>query len=294
MKLAWLASAHICGPRDWLKEMLVAAGWQMIVRRASARVVTLCYHSVSAHSFAVTTPLDFEQHLGWLRAHCAVVPFSRVMDEARAQRRDRPVVAVTFDDGHADNYECAFPLLQRYGVPATFFLTTGLLDRDPRVMQRFQTLFRARAEGIRPLAWAQVQEMRRAGMEFGAHTHSHPDLSRLTRDAVEIELTRSKGILEERLGERISSMAYPFGVPRRHFSAETMRIAAAVGYDRAAAITFRGVRRSHSQWAIPRFPVPRGGVGTLQDIVFGAWDLFGVWQEWAPVALQRRRWDRYD
>jgi peptidoglycan/xylan/chitin deacetylase (PgdA/CDA1 family) len=280
--------------REWLKGTLVAAGRQLIGRRVSPRVVTLCYQSVSATSFGSTTPQVFEQHLRWLNAHCDIVAFSQVVDAARDQRRDRPVVAVTFDDGHADNYESAFPLLQRYNVPATFFLTTGLLDRDPHVMGRFQTLWRAGAEDIRPLEWVQVREMRHAGMEFGTHTHSHPNLSRLTRGAAEVELRQSKVILEERLGEPISAMAYPFGIPRRHFSTETMEIAAAVGYDRAAAITFRGVHPSHSQFAIPRFPVPPGGVGTLRDMVLGAWDLLGVWQERAPMALQRRGWDRYD
>jgi peptidoglycan/xylan/chitin deacetylase (PgdA/CDA1 family) len=281
-------------PREWLKQMLVGAGRQLIVPRVSPRVVVLCYHSISAEPGAASaTPETFDQHLRWLKAHCAIVPFNCVADAAQYERRDRPVVSITFDDGYADNYEYAFPSLRRHGAPATFFLTAGFLERDLHVVRRFQRLCRA-AEGMRPLEWAQVREMRQSGMEFGAHTYSHPNLARLTRDGAEAELRRSKDILEERLGAPVNAMAYPFGIPRRHFTRETMDVASAVGYRCAAAITFRAVHRSHCPFAIPRFPVPPGGgVQTLEDMIFGAWDFLGLWQQRGPVALQRRRWELY-
>jgi peptidoglycan/xylan/chitin deacetylase (PgdA/CDA1 family) len=255
-------------------------------------VVILCYHSISTKPFASITPKAFEQHLRWLKAHSTIVPF-HIAHGGPDTTGNEPVVALTFDDGYADNFESAFPLLQQYNVPATFFLTAGLLERDPKVMAKFQRLCGARAGDVRPLEWAQVREMRRAGMEFGAHTYSHPNLSRLERTAVETELRRSKAILEERLGEAVRSMAYPFGIPRCHFTRETMEIAAAAGYDYAVAIAFRAVQRFHSRFSIPRFPVSSGGVGTLGRVMSGASDLLGVWQEHAPVVLQRRRWDLY-
>lgn len=283
---------RVVGAREWVKTMLATVGRQLVATGTSSRAVILCYHSVSTNSFASATPQAFEQHLQWLRRHCEVVPFRHILDGAGAGGGRRPAVAVTFDDGYADNYEHAFPLLDRYEVPATFFLTAGLLERDPRVLERFQRLQQADAGEIRPLTWPQVRQMRKAGMAFGAHTYSHPNLSRLTRAAAEAELRRAKVILETRLGEPIGAMAYPFGIPRRHVTRDTMDAAAAVGYDCAATITFRAVRRAHSPFAIPRFAVPRGDVRTLEDIVFGAWDLLGVWQERAPLVLQTSRWDR--
>jgi peptidoglycan/xylan/chitin deacetylase (PgdA/CDA1 family) len=229
----------------------------------------------------------FARHLQWLSAHCEIVPFSQVADAARPPRPGRPMVSITFDDGYADHYDHAFPLLRCHGARATFFVTAGFLERDPEVMQRFR-------QGVRPLEWGHVRDMRRGGMEFGAHTYSHPNLRSLGRAAVEDELRRSKLIVEDRLGERVTAVAYPFGIPRRHFTSETMAIASAVGYRYGAAITFRPVHRSPRPLAIPRLPVPpAAGVPVLRELVLGAWDLIGFWQERAPVFLQTRRWDRH-
>src|SRR5206468_600986 len=118
----------------------------------------------------------FEEHLQWLKEHCDVIPFGLAFAEARRGGRSRPAVAVTFDDGYADNHEYAFPVLSRMGVPATFFLATGLLDRDPFVIERMRRLQGGSADEVEGLTWSQVREMRDEGMEFGGHTRSHPNL----------------------------------------------------------------------------------------------------------------------
>jgi peptidoglycan/xylan/chitin deacetylase (PgdA/CDA1 family) len=195
-------------------------------------------------------------------------------------------VAITFDDGYADNYEYAFPLLQRHGIPGTFLLTVGLMEKNPVVMARFRELLQASDEDIRPLTWANVREMRDAGMEFGAHTYSHPNLARLDRARAGLELTRSREMMEQHLGERVTLTAYPFGTPKRSFTAETLELTLMAGYEYAATVTFRSVRPTDSPLAIPRFSSPRCSVESLRNMIFGAWDLVGVWQERAPLALQ--------
>lgn len=277
------------GAKGLLKRLVVGVSRQIMVPGTSSRVVVLCYHSVhSTRSFASVTPELFEKHLIWLRGRCEIISFSDVSGIASDTRGNRPLVAVTLDDGYADNYECAFPLLQSYQVPATFFLTVGFVERDPAVIERFRVLRRASVEELRPLTWSQVRVMRQAGMEFGAHTYSHPNLARLDRTAAEAELRRAKDIMEDRLGQRVSSMAYPFGRPKRHFTMETMDIVSRIGYEYAAATTSRAVRLSDSHFAIPRFFATGASVSALEDITLGAWDILGYWQERAPVFLLSR------
>jgi peptidoglycan/xylan/chitin deacetylase (PgdA/CDA1 family) len=222
-----------------------------------------------------------------LKQHCSVVQFQRAVRAAEQPHGGRPVAAITFDDGFADNYEYAFPLLQQHGVPATFFLTVGLLEKNPIVLERLRGLWGARAEEIRPLTWPAVREMGRAGMEVGAHTYSHPNLAELDRHAAELEARRPKEIIEDRLGTPVRLMAYPFGKPGCHFTKETVGVVSGAGYEYAAAVTWRGIQASDSYFRIPRFTCTGDSVCTLRDKVSGAWDLLGAWQERAPLGTRR-------
>jgi peptidoglycan/xylan/chitin deacetylase (PgdA/CDA1 family) len=197
-------------------------------------------------------------------------------------------VAITFDDGYADNYEYAFPLLAKWCIPAAFFVTVGLLEKDSSIVERF-CIWRngASYEDVRPLEWSQVKEMMRAGMEVGSHTYSHANLARLDPASAEVELRLSREILQDRLGERITMMAYPFGRPKLHFTRESVEVARRVGYEYGAAVVFRGVRDSDSPFAIPRFFVTRDEVNVLKGKILGTWDLLGRWHETAPLWLMR-------
>ncbi len=266
--------------------MVVETAGRVAAAREAHRVAILCYHSVHpTKPFASATPHLFARQMRWLKDHCEMIHFSRVFEAVRRADAPQPIVAVTFDDGYADNYEWAYPLLREYEVPATFFLTAGLLAKDPAVVARFVHLRRSESEAVRPLEWSQVREMHRAGMEFGAHTYSHPNLACLERAAAQAEIGGSKVLIEDRLGAAIQLMAYPFGKPHRHFTAETLDLVAEAGYVSAAAVMFRGAQMSHSPFAVPRFFVQGDTERTLADKVAGAWDIIGRLQEGAPLRL---------
>jgi peptidoglycan/xylan/chitin deacetylase (PgdA/CDA1 family) len=252
------------------------------------RVVALCYHSIHpSSSFASASPELFERQLAWLVEACDVIPLRAALDAAADPRRIRPAVVITFDDGYADNHEFAFPLLRKYAVPATIFVTAGLSDGDPAVHARFCALRAVPAEEIRPLDWTQAREMQAGGLEIGAHTYSHPNLIRLSREDVARELRVSKEILEDRLAAPVDLLAYPFGKPGRQLDETTIAVAADTGYTHAAAILFRSVRPHDSPLALPRFFVTRDSVEGLAAKVRGDWDYLGVWQEHTPRALAR-------
>ena len=124
-------------------------------------------------------------------------------------RRRKPFPAqsfvITFDDGYQTVYEFAFPVLQDYAMTATIFLTVGknrrrnLEERLPQLESRFM------------LSWQEIREMQRHGMEFGAHTCTHPDLTCLPMDQIKAEICDSKKIIEDSLGFSVTSFAYPYG-----------------------------------------------------------------------------------
>lgn len=259
----------------------LAGGWG---RHGGPRVVVLTYHSIHpTKPFRSATPEMLDQHLGWLKQNCGVTAFSGIAEALREPDGERPVTVVTFDDGYRDNYEYAFPLLARHSVPAMFFVTAGLLEKDPRVVEKFERERGCGYEGIRPLEWSQAREMRRAGLEFGGHTWGHPNLALLSEREARADLRRGRDILEQQLGEGVRALAYPYGKPRRHFTAETIRTAREAGYRTAAAVLFRGVRSTDDDMAVPRFLVTNDSLETLEQKVLGRWDWLGLWQERAPL-----------
>lgn len=115
-------------------EQAVAPAWRTL-RRLKNRalnlvdppLIILAYHRVARltpdpHQLAVT-PENFRAQMHHLRQSCRCVRLDDDWSEVRT-----PAVAVTFDDGYADNLHQALPILEDAGVPATFFICTGMLD----------------------------------------------------------------------------------------------------------------------------------------------------------------------
>ncbi len=101
------------------------------VDRLRPRALILMYHRVAAVQCdpweLCVSPGHFAAQLEVLREECEVVRLADLLELRRARRVGGRYVAVTFDDGYADNLEAARPLLQRRSCPATFFLTSGAL-----------------------------------------------------------------------------------------------------------------------------------------------------------------------
>ena len=76
---------------------------------------------------AVSTEV-FEAHMSYLARHYKVVGMDELSRHLESGDSTEAVVGITFDDGYLDNYECALPILKRYNLPATIFLTTGHID----------------------------------------------------------------------------------------------------------------------------------------------------------------------
>jgi peptidoglycan/xylan/chitin deacetylase (PgdA/CDA1 family) len=250
--------------------------WQ----RARRRIVVLCYHSVHpTNAFASATPEQFDEQMGWLKEHCDVIPLGEALDRA-AERRDspsKPAVSITFDDGYDDNFVFALPVLMRYGIKASFYVTTGFIDRDPEVVDRMR---RMRGMAVSALRWEQLAEMRRGGMAVGSHTITHPNLAELAPGAVRVELRDSKRALEDHLGEEIDSIAYPYGIPGRHVTDQTIASAREAGFRTGVSILYRDIRQRDDALNIPRIAVKNNSLQLLKAKIVGSLDVIGRWQEY--------------
>ncbi|MBC6610246.1 polysaccharide deacetylase family protein [Hymenobacter sp. BT507] len=96
------------------------------------RAVILMYHRVATPTLdpwqLAVSPAAFEEHLDVLRTHAHVLPLAELVDKIKENKLDKNYVAITFDDGYIDNYETAAPLLEKFALPATFFITNKNID----------------------------------------------------------------------------------------------------------------------------------------------------------------------
>jgi peptidoglycan/xylan/chitin deacetylase (PgdA/CDA1 family) len=188
---------------------------------------------------------------GDLRRHLAA--FRRIgpllsWDEALAVLTGRraltgPMFCLSFDDGHLSWRDVVAPILRELGVPATFFLTTGLVGQPGN------------------LGWRDCRELLAAGCHFGSHTITHPRLADCDDDTARREILDSKKEIEDELGVEIRDFAAPYGNPAVDISDRDVRAVREAGY-RSFATTLRPAMRTgdspmwiHRQGLHPAWPL---------------------------------------
>jgi peptidoglycan/xylan/chitin deacetylase (PgdA/CDA1 family) len=321
---------------------------QRVFRRAarslSPRALILLYHRVAVSSpdpqLLCVTPAHFGEHLEVLRKYGDPIALRSLLPALQNGQCPRRAIGVTFDDGYVDNLHHAKPLLERYDVPATVFVTSGYvgsekefwyddlerlllqpgilpktlrlnvngtlhqwqlngavhydkdsycsyagwnISRQDNPTQRHE-LYRSLFQTLLPLPDKQrrklvddlliaagvetsgrpthrilspeemIQLTEGELVEVGSHTVSHPILSTLPTAAQAAEISQSKARLEEILGDRVSSFAYPYG-GRSHYTDETVAAVRQAGFECACAAFPGIVRQAAERWQLPRFVV---------------------------------------
>ncbi|SRR5712691_3516430 len=221
-------------------------------------VPILMYHEITTEPTSTgrlaVRPDTFAQQLGYLKAagystltagqFASALNFEGGLNSAGRSLPAKPVV-LTFDDGFADFYDTALPLLERHGLTGTLFVTSGWTGGSGEYLSRH------RPPGM--LSGEQIREIAGAGIEIGAHSVTHPELDQLSAGSLRQELVGGKQALEDLLGAPVPGLAYPFG-----YSSKAVRTsAAAVGYEYACVVGNRLASTGADRFALPRLTIGR-------------------------------------
>jgi peptidoglycan/xylan/chitin deacetylase (PgdA/CDA1 family) len=218
----------------------------------------LMYHSISLAEERVhpyyrinTSPELFADQMQFLarQGYRAIS-----LEELTDKEPDGKSVVITFDDGYSDFYFKAFPILEKYGFRATVFLATAYVEGEP-------------FSGRPCLNWEQIRELNVAGVAFGSHTHTHPQLSDLSRSVIIQELRRSKSIIEDKLGSAVTVFSYPYRFPEENeeFKGLITEELTNAGYILGVTTIVGRYRAGDNPMLIKRLPVNSDDDETLLD-----------------------------
>jgi peptidoglycan/xylan/chitin deacetylase (PgdA/CDA1 family) len=186
-------------------------------------LVILAYHRICrADGFmwddglVSASPEEFERQIRYIAERFTPISFRELQRILKGESLlpPKPII-VTFDDGYMDNYRNAFPILRRYGVPATFFIATGFVEGQKPPWWDLRAFIAKNGyppvKGPEFMGWDEIERMAGVGMEFGSHTVNHISLTAASRGEAMEELSRSKAEIERRIGEEVVAFAYPYG-----------------------------------------------------------------------------------
>lgn len=177
------------------------------------QIPILMYHAIhvmdpseTASANLIVAPDVFESHIKALvdQGYYFLTPEEAYKALTENSLPSQKVVWITFDDGNADFYTQAYPILKKYGVKATNHIITGFVQ-EGRTSN---------------LTIEQMKEMKENGISFQSHTVNHPDLSTSDHQTQNTELQDSKTFLDQALNQDTIAIAYPAG----RYNQETLQL----------------------------------------------------------------------
>jgi peptidoglycan/xylan/chitin deacetylase (PgdA/CDA1 family) len=287
--------------------------FKSIIRLISGRkkLSVVIYHQVLAeHDFMrpdEMTAARFDMHLKWLTQNFHILTLKDAVTRLKQDDLPPNAAVITFDDGYENNASVALPLLNKYQVPATFFIASDFLNggamwndkvietvrhypesklilpwepaqvydlstADARmlagkaVLLKFKYMpLKERSDAVEEFAKilpgqlklmmtdAQVKELHAAGMEIGGHTCGHPILATMDDDEAFKQISDNKIYLENILGEKITSFAYPNGKPDQDYTAGSIEQVIKAGYQCAVSTSYGVSSKNTNVFQLPRF-----------------------------------------
>ena len=220
----------------------------VVLMHSSPGVPVLNYHQVEQKNGNPLTlwPDQFEAQMAYLAEEgYTPITIDEMMDalEHGTPLPEKPVI-ITFDDGYADNYEYAYPILKKYGFKATIFLIYDFTNAYPNY-----------------LTWEQIDEMKQSGLiRFESHTMTHANLAELdSADELHHEIADSHDLLSEKIGYDMHYIAYPGG----RVNPEIEEITRAAGYRGGFTVHYGLSTPTEGRYQMDRIPIFGANMHTL-------------------------------
>ena len=251
-----------------------------IYKRAKKKqlAVILLYHRFKEENEDSVLPKlyikSFEQQMSYLKRWYHIIPLDEIVVNIKNKEKfSCPTIVITIDDGFKDNYDLAYPILRSFNLPATIFLTSGLINTQKapwvdeigialsnteitelhvgelfeeevvtissnehkaktlhRIYEKLVSLDHKKKAYLVAallstlkenayletrerfmLSWEEIEKMSQNNISFGAHTLTHPTLSRMSFEDAVHEIIESKRVIEKQLGIRVKHFAIPNG-----------------------------------------------------------------------------------
>ncbi|MDU2064992.1 MAG: polysaccharide deacetylase family protein [Sporomusaceae bacterium] len=209
-------------------------------------VPVLNYHQINDrdHNALTVSSSEFEAQMAYLADHGyqTITPDELADYLQLGKPLPRKPILITMDDGYEDNYQVAYPILQRYQAKATIFIITDFVGRYDRY-----------------LTWEQIAQMSAHDIDFESHTLSHVDLATVSPTEAQKQLTASKAALEWHLGRPVNYLAYPGG----EYSQQIIDMTKAAGYRAAFTVHFGRDRIHSTLYTLNRIPIFGGNNHTF-------------------------------
>lgn len=212
----------------------------------SVEVPVLVYHTLNPTipGSMTITPSRVEAQLNWLKQHgYTVIPMRELVSYLQGKTNTLPPksVVITDDDGHKSVYTYLLPIAEKYHIPVTLFIYPQIISHAKYA-----------------LTWEQLKALQKTGLfDVEGHTYWHPnfkqDRKRMSPAAfqkmVDVQLIKSKQVIEKKLGTPITLLAWPFGIHDAYLENQ----AAKAGYVEAFSIAYRSADRAEKPMAMPRY-----------------------------------------
>lgn len=219
----------------------------MVASPAFGAIPVLVYHRFDPDKASAMTVrmATFRAQLDWLKQHgYRIVALKQALGDLAGPEEGGREVVITVDDGNRSVYTQLYPLIRAQRLPVTLFIYPSAISNASYA-----------------LTWDQLREMQTSGLvDIQSHTYWHPNFKVERRKRadddykafVNMQLTKSRSVLEAKLGGKIDLLAWPYGIVDGNLEAAATK----AGYRFAFAYSGGSMRPGQDSLALPRIPVP--------------------------------------